>query len=211
MSRNNGIMLDQALERTGDGAFVIDADGRVIMWNRAAERILGFTARDVIGRPCCDVLGGRDDEDNRLCYPGCQAMTLAAMGESVQSFDLRTRTKAGQAIWLNVSILAVGNGRPAGRVMVHLVRDVTATKELLRLIHERLAPPPNGGESNGALTRRELEVLRLVAAGVRTRAAAERLHVSSATVKNHVQNILAKLGVHSRLEAVAYAHRHRLF
>jgi two-component system nitrate/nitrite response regulator NarL len=39
---------------------------------------------------------------------------------------------------------------------------------------------------------------------------AERLHVSPATVRNHVQHILAKLGLHSRLEAAAYATRHRL-
>ena len=39
---------------------------------------------------------------------------------------------------------------------------------------------------------------------------AERLHVSPATVRNHVQNIAGKLGVHSRLEAVAFATKHRL-
>jgi two-component system nitrate/nitrite response regulator NarL len=39
---------------------------------------------------------------------------------------------------------------------------------------------------------------------------AERLHVSPATVRNHVQHILEKLGVHSRLEAAAFATRYRL-
>jgi DNA-binding NarL/FixJ family response regulator len=63
---------------------------------------------------------------------------------------------------------------------------------------------------DGPLTRRELEVLRLLATGVNTKGAAEKLHVSPATVRNHVQNIFGKLGVHSRLEAVAYANRHRL-
>ena len=47
--------------------------------------------------------------------------------------------------------------------------------------------------------------------GVSTAAAAERLHVSRATIRNHVQNLFEKLGVHSRLEAVAYANKHRLF
>lgn len=60
------------------------------------------------------------------------------------------------------------------------------------------------------LTRRELEILRLVAAGGDSKTVAERLHVSPATVRNHVQNILGKLGVHSRLQAVAYATTHRL-
>jgi DNA-binding NarL/FixJ family response regulator len=46
--------------------------------------------------------------------------------------------------------------------------------------------------------------------GLNTAATATRLAVSRATVRNHVQNIFGKLGVHSRLEAVAYARRHRL-
>jgi two-component system nitrate/nitrite response regulator NarL len=55
-----------------------------------------------------------------------------------------------------------------------------------------------------------VEVLRLLADGRSTKAVAEALHVSPATVRNHVQNVLAKLGVHSRLEAVAYASKHRM-
>jgi DNA-binding NarL/FixJ family response regulator len=72
--------------------------------------------------------------------------------------------------------------------------------------------PPSSAESepHPELTRRELEILRLVAGGANTRVMADRLHVSPATVRNHVQHILAKLGVHSRLEAAAYATRHRL-
>jgi DNA-binding NarL/FixJ family response regulator len=49
-----------------------------------------------------------------------------------------------------------------------------------------------------------------MAGGTNTAAAAERLHVSPATIRNHVQNIFGKLGVHSRLEAVAYATKHRM-
>jgi DNA-binding NarL/FixJ family response regulator len=61
-----------------------------------------------------------------------------------------------------------------------------------------------------ALTRRETEILRMIATGVSTKATADKLHVSPATVRNHVQNILGKLGAHSRLEAVAMANRQRL-
>jgi DNA-binding NarL/FixJ family response regulator len=45
---------------------------------------------------------------------------------------------------------------------------------------------------------------------VGTKGAAEQLRISPATIRNHVQNILGKLGAHSRLEAVAHATRHRL-
>jgi DNA-binding NarL/FixJ family response regulator len=57
------------------------------------------------------------------------------------------------------------------------------------------------------LTSRELEVLRLLASGTSTTAAAESLGISTATLRAHVQAVLRKLGAHSRLEAVAEAAR----
>ena len=57
------------------------------------------------------------------------------------------------------------------------------------------------------LTTRELEVLRLLASGASTAAAAETLVISTATLRAHVQAVLRKLGAHSRLEAVAEAAR----
>lgn len=205
--------LDQALNRAGDGAFVIAADGRIVLWNRTAEKILGHAAREVLGRQCCDIFVGRDENDNRLCYQGCHVMTLVKLGEPIQTYDMRTQTKAGKAIWLNFSILSTPANGKTGPLTIHLFRDVTATKELLTLVHERLAAPGPGvvePENGSMLTRRELEVLRLMANGTNTVSAAEKLHVSPATIRNHVQNIFGKLGVHSRLEAVAYATKHRL-
>jgi DNA-binding NarL/FixJ family response regulator len=134
-------------------------------------------------------------------------MALVKLGDAVQSFDMRTRTKAGRPIWINVSTLAVPVSSGAPALIVHLFRDVTASKELLALVGGRLPAPAAADESVDTLTRRELEILRLIADGTRTKAAAARLRVSPATVRNHVQNILGKLGVHSRLEAVARAHR----
>jgi PAS domain S-box-containing protein len=208
MNQREETSLDQALSRTGDGAFVVTSEGRIVLWNRAAEKILGHTARETIGRSCCEVLVGRDDSGNRLCYRGCHVMNLIKLGEAIQSFDMQTRTKAGRPVWLNISILSTANGH--GPVTIHLFRDVTATKELLNLVQERLAAPVSAPESDAELTRRELEILRLLATGADTKAAADGLHVSQATVRNHVQNILSKLGVHSRLQAVAYATTHRL-
>jgi predicted ATPase/DNA-binding CsgD family transcriptional regulator len=76
------------------------------------------------------------------------------------------------------------------------------------------APSGDGGESTAAvdhgLTPREVEVLRLVAAGHGDRAIAAALFVSRSTVANHVRSILAKLGVPSRSAAAAWAVRHGL-
>jgi predicted ATPase/DNA-binding CsgD family transcriptional regulator len=60
------------------------------------------------------------------------------------------------------------------------------------------------------LTTRELEVLRLLAAGESNRAIAECLFISPTTVASHVANIFGKLGVDTRAKAVAFAHRHDL-
>src|SRR5690349_8053942 len=60
------------------------------------------------------------------------------------------------------------------------------------------------------LTERELEVLRLVAKGMNNREIAKQLYISENTVKNHVRNILEKLQLHSRMEAVMYAVREKL-
>jgi DNA-binding NarL/FixJ family response regulator len=60
------------------------------------------------------------------------------------------------------------------------------------------------------LTEREMEVLRLVAKGLNNRDIAEQLFISENTVKNHIRNILEKLQLHSRMEAVVYAVREKL-
>ena len=60
------------------------------------------------------------------------------------------------------------------------------------------------------LTDRELEVLRLVAKGLNNREIAKQLFISENTVKNHVRNILEKLQLHSRMEAVMYAVKEKL-
>jgi DNA-binding NarL/FixJ family response regulator len=66
------------------------------------------------------------------------------------------------------------------------------------------APPPDG------LTRRELEVLALIAEGLSNREIAAHLVVSEATVTTHVNRVFAKTGSRDRAQAVAYAHRHRV-
>ena len=67
----------------------------------------------------------------------------------------------------------------------------------------RLMPPPH-------LTDREMEVLQQVANGLNNRDIARELFISENTVKNHVRNILEKLQLHSRMEAVVYAVRQNI-
>jgi DNA-binding NarL/FixJ family response regulator len=78
-----------------------------------------------------------------------------------------------------------------------------APSELQRLLLESAA----NKKVIEPLTGRELEVLRLLASGTSTSAAADSLGISTATLRAHVQAVLRKLGAHSRLEAVAEAAR----
>ena len=71
---------------------------------------------------------------------------------------------------------------------------------------------PAGSTRNGSygLTKREREVLSLLAGGLPQQEIGRTLVISPKTVSTHIQHILAKLGVHSRAEAVAMAHQQRL-
>jgi DNA-binding NarL/FixJ family response regulator len=73
-----------------------------------------------------------------------------------------------------------------------------------------MSQPDRGPTSTLRLTERELEVLRLVAQGLNNKDIAKRLFISENTVKNHVRNLLEKLQLHSRMEAVLYAVREKL-
>jgi DNA-binding NarL/FixJ family response regulator len=71
-------------------------------------------------------------------------------------------------------------------------------------------PGPSGPAPAEALTLREVEVLRLVAAGWTNREIAARLYLSDGTVKNHVSRILSRLGLRDRTQAAIYARDHGL-
>jgi DNA-binding NarL/FixJ family response regulator len=68
-------------------------------------------------------------------------------------------------------------------------------------------PRPSTRANPAGLTRREVEVLRLLAAGLHNAEIAERLYLSPKTVEHHVSSLLAKLGVRSRTEAAREAER----
>jgi DNA-binding NarL/FixJ family response regulator len=88
-----------------------------------------------------------------------------------------------------------------------------APDELTARVRRLIARSSAAEQANGhpKLTRREGEVLRLLARGRGQIEIANELVISSKTVASHIQHILAKLGVHSRAQAVAVAHRSGLF
>ena len=90
-----------------------------------------------------------------------------------------------------------------GIVAVHQ-GEATFSPSVLSRVLKLLRP---GAASTESLTKREIDVLRRLADGLTTEQIATELFVSLNTVRNHVNNIIRKLNVHSRLEAVSFAIR----
>jgi len=78
---------------------------------------------------------------------------------------------------------------------------------IAELAIERMPEIPT---SSVKLTNRELEIINLIAEGLSNKEIAQRLFIETQTVKNHVHNILDKMQLHNRLEAVQYAHKRNL-
>ena len=215
--------LMAALEGAADGALVLDTEGQVVFWNSAAERLLGFRAEEVIGRPCHEVIRGKTLQGHPLCSSPCSIACRVAGGRAVRNFDMQTFTKSGRMIWLNVSSIPVPSRKMGRYTVAHLFRDVTKQARVRRLVEDlhsvlcsgpaEPAGPAAGREPTPEispalpLSEREQEVLRLLAAGESSKAIADKLCISPATVRNHIQHILEKLNAHSRLQALAIAFR----
>lgn len=89
------------------------------------------------------------------------------------------------------------------------VIDPVLTRRLASRVADSLAPVPVPAEV-ATLTNREYEVLLLMADARSNAEIAAELFVGEQTVKTHVSHVLAKLGVRDRIQAVVYAHRHKL-
>jgi PAS domain S-box-containing protein len=217
--------LFQALANAADAAFVIDEDQRITYWNQAAQDLLGYTPDEVVGRLCHEILGGRDDRDRAICRHHCHVATTALTGSAVTTYDTCIRAKSGETRWLNVSILTFPpSGDENSPLIVHLLRDATLKKQQEQFTRQVLGaaerlregivspvvPSVSTGPHLDDLTDRERDVLALLAQGLSTREITQSLSISFSTTRNHVQNILHKLHVHSRLEAVSYAFEHGL-
>lgn len=102
--------------------------------------------------------------------------------------------------------------------LIKAIRDVYKGKSFIQpslatyLAKEYKAANKDSDKSSvkDVLTRREYEVLTLVAEGLNNKEIAERLYISEKTVKNHVSNIFRKINVSDRIQAAIYAYRNNI-
>jgi DNA-binding CsgD family transcriptional regulator len=161
-------------------------------------------------------------------YLGLLAATMCHWEEAQHHFAdaLAMNAKTGARPWLahtqhQYARMLLARGRPDDRPLAMRLLDeaLTSSRELgMRALEERVValqaralPPPRSRQQYPCgLTQREVEVLRLLAAGKSNHNIAEALCVSPNTVANHVRSILTKTTTANRTEAAAYARRHGL-
>ncbi|HET8529332.1 MAG TPA: helix-turn-helix transcriptional regulator [Gaiellaceae bacterium] len=176
--------------RTGAPAFRTEASGRISAWNAGCEELTGIPAAVAEGHFCWEVIRGRGADGSVVCHPGCSIARLARQGWPVRCTDLHMRTPTGEKR-VTISTISVRAGDET--TVLHPLRESAP------------AAAPAAPAERPALTRRQLEILGLLAEGVRARQIAARLTLSETTVRNHIRAILGQLGAHSQLEAVARA------
>jgi DNA-binding NarL/FixJ family response regulator len=122
------------------------------------------------------------------------AIKAGASGYLLKEISIDEVADAIRSVW-------AGQSRISPSMAAKLLTEFAAMSK--RADERQQLPAPR-------LTDREMEVLKLVAQGLNNRDIAKELFISENTVKNHIRNILEKLHLHSRMEAVVYAVREKL-
>jgi DNA-binding CsgD family transcriptional regulator len=173
---------------------------------------------DPIGEYCYRLLQARGPDGSPVCTPSCRRIpeALANGGLTPQMMWCKSHGNGETLMDTYLMPLNGTNGDP--EMLLYLFRSVDAAGEVKRVLGELSGlhqtafrapqvPTPIQGPRASPLSTRETEVLSLLHEGLKTREIANRLHISPATVRNHIQRILGKIKVHSRLQAVLSARR----
>jgi PAS domain S-box-containing protein len=211
----------QLVDRTADGAFVVDRSLRITAWSEAATALLGHAPDEAVGRPCYAVIAGRADDGGLFCRRRCEPLRCALAGGFHPNFEICTRTRDGRMLWVNISIVVMPLSPDGGGQMLHIFRPIERQKQLEAFVRQTIssaaehlpAKPLLPGSPQAAarsLSGRERDVLRLLRNGRTTHEVASALGISATTVRTHTQHILEKLDLHSKTAAVLYAERHRI-
>ncbi|MFF7234783.1 response regulator transcription factor [Streptomyces collinus] len=172
-----------------------------------AVRLVGELAPDVVlmdlRMPRCD--GVEATRRIRSQYPGTQVVVLTTFADDESLFPA---LRAGARGYLTKD---AGGDEIVRAVESVLSGDAGLSPSVQRRLLERLSQPepepaPATAEAPDGLTARETEVLVLIAEGLSNQEIARKLHVSTATVKTHINNLFAKTGLKDRAQAVRYAY-----
>ncbi|MFF7984865.1 response regulator [Streptomyces sp. NPDC007901] len=183
------------------GVEVVGAAGE----GEEAVRLVAELSPDVVlmdlRMPRCD--GVEATRRIRSEYPGTQVVVLTTFADDESLFPA---LRAGARGYLTKD---AGGDEIVRAVESVLSGDAGLSPSIQRRLLERLSHPEPAAvaaEAPDGLTARETEVLVLIAEGLTNQEIARKLHVSTATVKTHINNLFAKTGLKDRAQAVRYAY-----
>ncbi len=213
--------LLQPFVEAGDCVFAVDMDQRVVFWNKTAERVTGYGAQEMRGRPCYLSVHAVGKDRAASCKKDCLAILRARSRCSPSAVDLHLATGREGLLWLSCSYALVPEP-DGGGLLLHICHDVSSQVEAVQAVSEFVqhftgveadSTKAAGNHADAAiacdpaLTSRELQILQLLGEGQGTKDIAAQLVLEQGTVRNHVKHLLAKLSVHSRMQAAALARK----
>ncbi len=208
--------LFEFLEETADAAFCVNQQGEICSWNRAAEKLFGYSTSEAIGKSCHGLLQCRGSLGTQPCTREFYARLATAEHCRLPNFDVEVSVRSGRRIWVDLSTLVFNPGRTHPRLIVHLSRDITERKHSEDLLHKMLqlskqviAITDGNGIGHPApvssLSEQEQRVLRLFSDGKNSAEIVRELGISRQTLRNHLHHVNDKLRTKNRLQAVMHA------
>lgn len=124
--------FEMIINSISEGLYVLDKDGRFVYFNQAAEQLLGLTAEKVLGRMDCEIINCRDDQDNKLCYPGNCPLSLSWKESKTKFYPVLYFNRADGAVFPVSLMVSPVMGRSGPAIGVFLFRDITRELEIDR-------------------------------------------------------------------------------
>lgn len=120
---------------TGDGAFAVDKEKRIVFWNPAAEEMFGYKAEDVLDQLCYNVMRGKSVDGEPFCQRHCPVFKDSLKNKPPDNFDLLMRHKDGRSVRVNISTIRMPDGpNVAEQISLLRLRQETADWEgMLRI------------------------------------------------------------------------------
>ncbi len=207
------------LQGTTDAAFSVTEAGEILSWNKAAEKLFGYTSAEAVHKTCYDILEGMGPLGTRVCRQHCSVAECAGGNTEIPNFDMNVKTRSGKRLWINLSTIVFNNQRTGRQLLIHLAHDVTAQKKTEELTQTMLALSKQlsslgegavHAEPTPPLSEQEKNILRMFAEGKDSDEVARTFRISPQTLRNHLHHINQKLRTRNRLEAVMNALQRKL-
>ena len=194
----------QMFNKAPFGVYAVDLSQTICYWNSSAERITGRRSEEVIGRFCYQALHNVSQGDKSpVCQNGCLSLEAVRAGRIPEVHQVRMLCASGESKLVNITPLLATGAELTQPVMIHFFHEIDDEANAARIAENvESGPSQKTALKNIQITERELEILRLVAMGLRPQDISDKLHISYNTVRNHIANMRRKVGARNRLDLV---------